>query len=385
MFANRTNWNLSPNRLSEALESLRKSGIAYTDLTASNPTQCGFSYDADAILAALSQPTMLAYEPVPLGLPIAREAVARYYADQDCAVAPSDILLTTGTSEAYSFVLRLLCNPGDEVLIPTPSYPLFDFLADIQDVRLVRYPLIYDHGWLIDFHSLEQAITPRTRAIILVHPNNPTGHFCSPAQAQELTKICATRDLALLVDEVFLDFSLGKARPASFAANSRALTFTLSGLSKICGLPQMKFAWIIVSGPEEKKRESLARLEVIADAYLSMNTPIQLAARAMLETRHTFQKQLLDRIKANLTELDLQLSRQQSCSRLACEGGWNALLRVPATRADEDLAADLLTSKHVYAHPGHFYDFPRNGYFVLSLTTPKDQFAQGVERLLSFF
>jgi alanine-synthesizing transaminase len=385
MFANRTNWNLTPNALSAALEAHRKSGLPFLDLTLSNPTQCGFSYDSATILRALSQPASLEYSPIPNGLLAAREAVARYCADHHCTVPVNDILLATGTSEAYSFAFRLLCNPGDEVLIPAPSYPLLDFLADIHDVRLVRYPLLYDHGWLIDFHALERAITPKTRGVILVHPNNPTGHFCSLAKVRQLNEICASRHLALIVDEVFLDFSLGSVPPSSFAANSSALTFTLSGISKICGLPQMKLAWMIVSGPETKKRETLERLEVISDAYLSMNTPIQLAASALLETRRAFQKQLLERVKSNLAELDRQLIQQKSCSRLECQGGWNAVLRVPATHSDEELAIELLNTKHVYAHPGHFYDFAGDGHLVISLILPQEKFSEGVRSLLEFF
>ena len=385
MFAKRTNWNLSPNRLTEALEAHRIAGRAIFDLTVSNPTECGFIYDTRAILAAISQPMALQYKPVPMGLYSAREAVASYYSLRGRTVTLEDILLTTGTSEAYAFALRLLCDTEDDVLVPAPSYPLLEVLADLQDVRLVRYPLLYDHGWVIDFHALKQAVTPQTRAVILVHPNNPTGHFCSPQQARNLNEFCAAHRLALIVDEVFFDFSFGKDRPASFAGNSDVLTFTLSGLSKICGLPQMKMAWMVVSGPEQQKREALARLEVIADAYLSMNTPTQLAAMMLLNTRHGFQRQLLERVKTNRTELDRQLSRYKMCSRLKSEGGWNAVLRVPASESDEELAVRLLAENRVYVHPGHFYDFPGNGHLVLSLITPPEMFAKGLASLLEFF
>jgi aspartate/methionine/tyrosine aminotransferase len=232
---------------------------------------------------------------------------------------------------------------------------------------------------------LKQAITPQTRAVILVHPNNPTGHFCSPDQARKLNEFCAAHELALVVDEVFFDFSFGKDRPTSFAGNSDVLTFTLSGLSKICGLPQMKLAWMVVSGPQDRKRESLGRLEMIADAYLSLNTPIQLAAMMLLNTRHGFQRQLLERVKTNRAELDRQLMRQKTCSRLKCEGGWNVVLRIPISQSDEDLAVRLLAEKQVHVHPGHFYDFPGNGYFVLSMITPPDSFAKGLQKLLEFF
>lgn len=385
MFAKRTDWSLAPNRLSQTLANLRAHGQPFLDLTVSNPTECGFSYDVPQILPALSQVDALKYSPIPAGLPSAGEAVAAYYAEHRCKVSANDLFLTTGTSEAYSFVFRLLCDPGDEVLIPTPSYPLFDFLADIQDVRLTRYPLHYDHGWFMDFHALQQAITPRTRAIIVVHPNNPTGHYCLPDQTAQLNQLCRSRDLALIADEVFLDFAHGEPRRPSFAGNSEVLTFTLSGLSKICGLPQMKLAWIALGGPEEKRNAARERLDVIADAYLSVSTPIQLAAPAMLQTRSDFHHQVLGRTKTNLAELDRQLSQHKSCSRLACEGGWTAVLRVPATQSDEDLSVELLTKAQVHVHPGHFYDFAANGFLVVSLIVPPQIFAEGISRLLRLF
>jgi alanine-synthesizing transaminase len=394
MFAKRTNWNLTPNPLSQALAAHRVAGKPLLDLTASNPTECGFTYDSQAILQALSNPAALTYETNPRGLDSARRAVAAYYASRNDAVSIEDIFLTTSTSEAYSYVFRTLCDPGDEILIPSPSYPLFDFLAELQDVHLVRYPLLYDHGWQIDFHSLEQAITPRTRGIIVVHPNNPTGHFAKPAEIAKLNAICSAHQMAIIADEVFLDYSFGKLagspgpmgtnnQPASFAANADALTFTMSGLSKISGLPQMKAAWLIVSGPQQWRREALARLEVIADTYLSMNAPVQLAIPTFLDQRHAFQGQLLSRTRQNLAELDRQLATQKACTRLAVEGGWYAVLRVPATQSDEDLAINLLAQTGVYSHPGHFYDFPSDGYLVISLITSTPLFSLGMTKLLS--
>jgi alanine-synthesizing transaminase len=384
MFAKRTNWNLTPNRLSEALAAHRAAGKPLLDLTVSNPTECGFEYDSSAILGALSNPVALSYEPDPKGLESARRAVAGYYSDRGENVSIEDIFLTTSTSEAYSYVFRTLCDPGDELLIPSPSYPLFDFLADIQDVRLVRYPLIYDHGWQIDFHSLEQAITPRTRGVIVVNPNNPTGNFVKSAEMAKLNEICSARELAIIADEVFLDFALDGDRPASFAANRSAPTFTLSGLSKICGLPQMKAAWLIVSGPQPWKSEALARLEVIADTYLSVNAPVQLAIPRFLEQRHSFQDQVMSRIQRNLAELGRLLAAQKAVSRLKVEGGWCAVLRVPATRSDEDLAIELLTTHGVSVHPGHFYGFPSKGHLVASLIVHETKFSTGVARLMAF-
>jgi alanine-synthesizing transaminase len=383
MFAERTNWNLAGNRLSEALARHRASGKRLFDLTASNPTECGFAYDSEIILAALQNPAALRYEPNPKGLESTRLAVTEYYSAHGVAVLAEDIVLTSSTSEAYSFIFRLLCNPGDELLIPAPSYPLFGFLADILDVKLVRYPLIYDHGWQIDFHSLQRAISTRTRGVIVVHPNNPTGHFVKARKLARLNEICAPRAIALIADEVFLDFALTEERPVSFAGNTAALTFAMSGLSKIAGLPQMKMAWLTASGPEQLKSEALQRLEVIADTYLSPNAPVQLATPAFLEQRGGFQKQVMSRVKKNLAELDRQLALQKSCSRLVLEGGWYAILRVPVDRSDEDLAIKLLVDRDVYVHPGHFFDFASDGYLVLSLIGGEDDFAEGLRRLLS--
>lgn len=383
MFADRTKWNLTTNRLSESLARIRVARRPVLDLTASNPTECGFKFDGAAILKAFINPAALKYHPDPRGLRSARQAVCEYYAGRREHLAVDDLVLTTSTSEAYSFVFRLLCNPRDEFLVPTPSYPLFDFLAGIQDVSLVRYPLFYDHGWHIDFHALERAITPQTRGVIVVHPNNPTGHFVKRDEMQKLNAICSGRDLAIVADEVFLDFYLGDGKPASFAANQAALTFTMSGLSKISGLPQMKVAWLAVSGPEPHKREALARLEVIADTYLSMNAPVQLATPSLLAQRHSFQSELMARVRKNLAELDRQLKDQVHCSRLEVEGGWYAVLRVPATMPDEDLAIKLLEEHGVYVHPGHFYDLPAEGYLVVSLITPEQDYAAGMERVLA--
>jgi alanine-synthesizing transaminase len=386
MFAKRTQWNLTPNRLSEALAAHRAAGKPLIDLTVSNPTECGLVYDREAILGALRNPEALRYEPNAKGLEPARQAVVEYYAERGAKVGVEDILLTTSTSEAYSYAFRTLCDPGDEILIPSPSYPLFDFLADIQDVKLVRYPLLYDHGWLIDFHALEQAITPRTRGVIVVHPNNPTGHFVKPAEMGRLNAICSARGFAIIADEVFLDFAHDpETHPVSFAANPAALTFALSGLSKISGLPQMKAAWLVASGPQERRRESLARLELIADTYLSMNAPVQLALPVFLQQRSAFQKQLLSRVRRNLAELDRLLAQQKPCSRLELEAGWYAVLRVPATRSDEELALDLLSAQGIYLHPGHFYDFQADGFLVVSLISPEPQFARGFADLLGSF
>jgi alanine-synthesizing transaminase len=385
MFSERTNWNLAPNRLTEAVARHRAGGKPLIDLIASNPTECRFRYDSEAILQALHNPAALSYHPDAKGLESARRAVVNYYRGHEIEVPLETIILAASTSEAYSFIFRTLCNPGDELLIPAPSYPLFDLLAEIQDVQLVSYPLLYDHGWQIDFHALEKAITSRTRGVIVVHPNNPTGHFTKPAELARLNAICSAPEMALIADEVFLDFALEARHPLSLAANRGALTFAVSGLSKISGLPQMKVAWLIVTGTEHLKTQALERLEVIADTYLSVNTPVQVAVPIFLDQRHAFQPQLLARVRHNLTELDRQLARPKAVSRLHVEGGWYAVLRVPSTRPDEDLAIALLESKSVYLHPGHFYNFPSDGYIVVSLITPQEKFAEGTARLLSMF
>jgi alanine-synthesizing transaminase len=385
MFASRTNWNLAENRLAQALAEFRSHGRPFLDLTLSNPTEAGFTYDERAILSALQNSASLRYEPAPQGLLCAREAVANYYAEKNAPISPADLFVTTSTSEAYSYLFRLLCNPGDEVLIPTPSYPLFDFLADLDDVRLIRYPLLYDHGWQVDFSSLERAITPRARAAIIVHPNNPTGHYAKSHEQSQLSSICAENNLAIIADEVFLDFPVQGTPANSFAAQSAALTFTLSGLSKLCGLPQMKSAWIALSGTDKLKHEARQRLEVIADSYLSMNAPIQRALPVLLNTRAPFQSQLLARVRANLAAIDEKLALQNVCSRLTFDAGWNVVLRVPATRSGEDLALDLLQKQGILVHPGHFYDFSQEGFLVLSLIAREEDFAEGTCRLLSFF
>jgi len=382
-FASRTAWDLSESPSSRALHERRLAGLPVYDLTASNPTQSGFAYDSEAILSPLAAPGAMAYDPDPRGMLAARQAVCAYYAEAGAALHPEQLVLTTSTSEAYSFLFRLLCNPGDEVLLAQPSYPLFDFLAQIDDVRLTSFPLFYDHGWQMDLQGLEERITPRTRAIALVHPNNPTGHFTSSAERAALERICAAHDLALIVDEVFLDYPLAPGHAASsFAAGKHpVLTFVLSGLSKIAALPQMKAAWIAACGPEREVREAVQRLEVIADTFLSMNAPIQHALPHWLTQRHAIQNQVRDRTHANLAALDATLSRQSLVSRLTVEAGWYAVLRVPALESDEDLAVRLLQKTGVYVHPGHFFGFSGSGWLVLSLLTPLGTFQCGIKAI----
>ncbi|HYK37238.1 pyridoxal phosphate-dependent aminotransferase [Alloacidobacterium sp.] len=382
-FSARTNWETTETDLARALRERRESGQPIYDLTASNPTHCGFSYDEAAILAPLAAPEALIYDPNPQGILKAREAVCAYYRDHGAIVDPAQIFLTTSTSEAYSYVFRLLCDPGDEILIAQPSYPLFDFLAALDDVKLTPYALFYDHGWHLDIESVHQRITPRTRAIALVHPNNPTGHFTKANERAQLEALCAEHNLALIIDEVFLDYPLEPAQTKTFAAGLHpALTFVLSGLSKIAALPQMKAAWIAAFGPGEALKQSLSRLEIIADTFLSMNAPIQHALPHWLTHRHAIQQQITERTKKNLETLDALLAKQSMVTRLAVEAGWYAVLRIPAIRSDEETAIDLIRSAGISTHPGYFFGFHGDGWLVVSLLTPENDFKIGLEALI---
>jgi alanine-synthesizing transaminase len=385
IFSDRTSWNLAENDFTIALNKAREQGSELLDLTISNPTACGFDYPTD-LLDPLSAPSPHLYTPDPLGTPAARTAVANYYQDLGSDIPLDRICLTTSTSEAYSFLFRLLCNPGDEVLAARPSYPLFDFIARLDDIILREYPLHYDpnatsastHGWSIDLHALEFAITPRTRAILLVHPNNPTGNFATSTERAALQQLCLRHNLALIVDEVFLDYALTPAAQTFAATDSPCLTFVLSGLSKICGLPQMKCSWIVSSGPDKLLREALARIEVIADTFLSMNAPIQSALPIWLAQRSHIQSQIIARMSENLRTLDTRL-HSTSAQRLAMQGGWTTLLRVPRTIDDIPFAHAALASG-IITQPGDFYGLTE-GRAVLSLLTPPDIWSRGLALL----
>ena len=399
MFSQRTGWNTSPNRLTRALARRRASGAPVIDLTESNPTRCGFQFDQRMIAAALAEGAAAPYAPDPLGLLSAREAVADYYAESGVSISPAQIVLTTGSSEAYSFAFRLLADPGDEVLVPSPSYPLFDFLADINDVKAMRYPLGNEYGadlgWWIDLEELEARMTRRTRAVVTVSPNNPTGCYVRQAEQDLLVQLALRRRMALIADEVFRDFAWSgdvasaggpglagsTGRAESVAGVTDCLTCTLNGLSKLCALPQMKLGWMVVNGPEELVRPALERLEVLADTYLPVGTAVQHAAPVLLAQRPAIQQELLERIRANLEHLD-QCAEGSACSRLPAEGGWYAVLRVPETLDDEEWAVRLMEEEGVYVHPGHLFHFSGGAYLVLSLIAGQESFAQGVGRLL---
>ena len=380
-FSRRTNWNTEESELAHAHRLRTEAGLPIADLTTSNPTRCGFNY-APELLQALARPQSLDYDPQPRGMLTAREAVCGYYAGHGVALSPDQIVLTTSTSEAYSYLFRLLCDPGSEILVAQPGYPLFDFLAVLDDVRLKYASLVYDHGWQIDAEGFRRAITPQTRAIVLVHPNNPTGHFTKPWEAETIARLCREFDLALIVDEVFLDYGFGGVAK-SFAVGLEGLpVFVVSGISKIAGLPQMKAAWIAVTGPEAAA--ALDRLEVIADTFLSMNAPVQCALSAWLEGLEAIQRQIRGRTASNLVELDRQLAPLPTVSRLEVEGGWYAVLRIPALQPDEQTVLALL-ERGVWVHPGYFFGMAESGWLVLSLLAQEREFSTGVNRLVEYF
>ncbi|MFC5863377.1 pyridoxal phosphate-dependent aminotransferase [Acidicapsa dinghuensis] len=389
MFSKRTEWDTDESEMAQAYRERRAQGLPVMDLTASNPTRAGFAY-AEDLLAPLADARALDYDPNPKGSVAAREAVCRYYAELGAEVDAEQVVLTTSTSEAYSYLFKLLCDPGDVVLAQQPSYPLFDFLARAECVELEAAPLVYDFGWQLDVAELERRITPRTKALVLVHPNNPTGHFTKGAEAEEIGRVCREHGVALIVDEVFLDYALMSGdeqdRETFLKRDIGVPVFVVSGISKICGLPQVKAAWIVADGPGW--REAMARLEVVADTFLSMNAPVQRALPVWLERREEMQGQIRERVVGNLAELDLQIAASAArgeglVSRLAVEGGWYVVLRIPATQLDEVTALELLDCG-VWVHPGHFFGMAESGWLVVSLLAPLQEFAAGITELLSY-
>jgi aspartate/methionine/tyrosine aminotransferase len=397
MFARRTGWVLEKNALTRELERRREQGLPVLDLTESNPTRCGFEYDSGTILRALANPAALLYQPDPRGPLAARRAVTEYYAERGLAADPEQVFLTSSTSEAYSYLFRLLADPGDSVLAPQPSYPLFDFITGLNDVEVIPYPLEYESGWAIGRERLAARLETADktfhlpRALIVVHPNNPTGSFVRSGDLACLLELCRSHSLALIADEVFADYDLGESPSRSHASVNSVLTFTLSGLSKISALPQMKLAWIVVSGPAMARADAMARLEIIADTYLPVSAPVAAALPELLRTRHAMQAQILARVRRNLAELDRQLQRSSRLARLQVEGGWYALLKVSqaAARAstfsaiDEEIAATLVREDGVLVHPGHFYEFTSGEFLVLSLIPQAEAFAEGIGKLIA--
>jgi hypothetical protein len=369
-FSRRLPAELRPNALATTLEEVLRAGVRILDLTESNPTRAGIQYPS-GLVEALADARALRYEPESFGLPLARETIAREFGAPFARVA-----LAASTSELYSWLFKLLCDPGDEVLTPRPSYPLFEHLAALESVSIRPYGLFYDYGWFVDFQALRDAITDRTRAVVVVSPNNPTGNFLRRQEWQELTTICAERGLAVIADEVFQDYALEEnwGRPDA----TDCAVFRLNGLSKTVGLPQMKLAWMIAEGPESEVTPALERLEIIADTYLSAGTPVQCAAESLLKLRQPVQRQILARLRENLAFIN-----GSGLRALRVDAGWYAIAALPPRLPEEEMVERLLRERNVLVQPGYFYDFERSGYLVLSLLTPPDVFREGVHAILS--
>ena len=386
MFSNRVPANLAPNRITEALRAIRASGAPYIDLTESNPTRAGFDYPAD-LLAPLGDARGLRYAPSPLGLIDARRAVAADYARQGLVVPPERIALTASTSDAYSLLFKLLANAGDDLLVPRPGYPLFDHLTQLDLVEARYYDLDVNGAWAIDLAGLEQALTPRTRAVLVVSPNNPTGSFFSAAEFDRLAAICAARGIAIIGDAVFADYELepgAASRAGRGAARPDVLSFSLGGLSKSIGLPQVKLGWIAIGGPDRLVADALERLELICDTYLAVSTPVQLAAGELLARGALVRSHIATRIRANYRTLQEMISGAPSCRVPPAAGGWYAVLQVPSFEPEEDLVLRLLNDG-LLTQPGYFFDFPRESYLVVSLLPPEAAFSDGISRVLRHF
>ncbi len=374
MFARRTNWKLSPNQISIKLDELRKRGARILNLTQSNPTEAGLSYPR-RILNTLGKNENLRYTPDAKGLLAARRLVGKYYAEKGVLLSPDQIILTASTSESYSYLFRLLCEAGDEVLTPSPGYPLLEFLGSVNDVTARPY----------HFEYLKSSITGKTRAILLVHPNNPTGDFVKVSELAILNELAQKHNLALISDEVFLDFAYSKTGPRrapTFASNHKTLTFTLGGISKMLALPQMKLGWIAVTGPEKLKSAAIERLEVIADTYLSVSAPVQNAFSDWMKSRKAILKNIMSRLVHNRKFLERNIEKISSCQLLPAEGGWYAVIRIPAVHTEEEWVLRLLEQDQVLVQPGYFYDFPEEAYLVVSLLAEPKIFEQGVEKLI---
>jgi hypothetical protein len=382
VFSSRVPRDLSPNPLAAALERMRLARRGFDDLTASNPTDAGFEYP-DALLAPMASASALRYEPAPLGLRAAREAVAADYARRGIRISTPHIALTASSSESYALLFKLLCDAGDSVLVPTPSYPLFEHLTRFENVQARPYATEYHGTWGIDLEDLRHAITDTTRAVLVVSPNNPTGAWLKRDELLALTEICAGHGLALIGDEVFADYPIDPApgAQASVVEQREVLTFSLGGLSKTVGLPQVKLGWIAMTGPSAQVAAALMRLEVIADTYLSVSTPVQVAAAHLLGAGGGVRRQIRHRVLQNYHTLRQGLLRCPACQVLRAEGGWSAVIRIPQTMPEDQRIIQLLEDHHVLAHPGYFFDFPREGYLVVSLLPRPDVFRSAIERL----
>lgn len=386
-FSHRVPANVAENQISRLLADMRAAGSTFVDLTLANPTHAGISYPPD-LLQPLADARGLTYQPVALGTSDARHAIVDDFARRQVRVDAAHLAITVSTSEAYSVLFKLLCDPGDEVLIPQPSYPLFEHLTKLDGVAVRPYRLEYHGRWRIDLASVADAFTERTRALLLVSPNNPTGSFVSADELRHLAAWCAPRNAAIIADEVFVDYALdAEASQARgiLGRQSDVLGFTLGGLSKSVGLPQLKLAWTAVSGPPRVVDEAMARLEFICDSYLSVATPIQVGLRRILEGAAPAREQIRERIRANHEHCRRLLTTCPACSLLHIEGGWSAVIRVPRLMSEEALVLSLLADARVLVHPGYFYDFEDEAYIVVSLLAPESLFAEGIERVLHHF
>ena len=381
MFSSRVPGDLKPNRVARAVRRARADGRALIDLTITNPTRAGIDYPRD-ILVPLSDPAALTYDPHASGLPDARAAVAGDYARHGINVAPAHIVLTASTSEAYSVLFKLLCGPsGDAVLVPVPSYPLFEHLTRLDGVRCMPYRLEYHGRWTVDAESIVGAWEAGVRAVLAVSPNNPTGSILTAGELQHLARVCADRGAALILDEVFADYSIGAQARAS-EGRFECLTFRLGGLSKSAGLPQVKLGWIAVQGPAPLVAEALERLDLICDTYLSVSTPVQVAAPALIREGALVRAPILDRVRSNDAALRAAAASFPSVEVLPCDAGWSVVLRVPSTRTEEELVLELLEDDGVLIHPGFFFDFPHEAFLVGSLLPQPRVFMEGMRRVL---
>jgi aspartate/methionine/tyrosine aminotransferase len=383
MFSSRVPGELGPNTVAAAVERMRLSGREFDDLTVSNPTDAGFEYPP-GLLAGLSDPSVLRYAPQPFGLIAAREAVAHEYTRRGVKTPASHVVLTASTSEAYAWLFKLLCDPGESVLVPTPSYPLFEHLTRLENVHALPYRTEYHGTWSIDLDDLRYALDETTRAILVVSPNNPTGSWLKRDELAALAELCAAHHLALIGDEVFADYPIDPAPGAirTVLDQEEVLTVSLGGLSKSVGLPQLKLGWMAIRGPASVLHPALMRLEIVADAYLSVNTAVQVAAPTLLEAGQGLRHEILRRVRGNYRELRDAVARFPPCQLLRAEGGWSAVLRIPHTIAEDERVIRLLEDSHVLVHPGFFFDFPRDGYLVVSLLTRPDVFRSAIGRVL---
>ncbi len=381
MFSRRLPPHAETNRLTQALAAARARGAAIVDLTLSNPTAAALPYPHD-LLAPLADPRGLRYEPHPFGLRAAREAVAADFARRDATIDPAHIVLTASTSEAYTWLFKLLCNPGECVLVPRPSYPLFEQLTMLEGVRAIPYDLEYHGRWEIDMATVAAA-PEETRALLVVSPNNPTGSYVSAREVERLSQFCRDRDWALVSDEVFADYPLEVTRPfTDIAARSEVLAFTLGGLSKSVGLPQVKLGWMAVGGPPADRDRALRALELIADSFLSVGTPVQVAAPELLARAAPVRAAIHDRVRRNLATARRMVAAVPACELLTVEAGWCAVVRIPATRLEEQFVLDLLSQEQILVHPGYFFDFRTEAFIVVSLLPEESVFDEAFPRVL---